>query len=455
MRSVVLYRSVIAQEGEDQDVTSRLTSSKMDNATDETNTNGTADVSDSPEADQDTPESSGLPEPTLPPKPFEPVFTVKVTDAAKDGEVVKYSLKTAKIKSESEEYKVVRQYEDFEWLEHCLITQNDIGGIIVPPLPPKPSTTAQSAEARSKKQLGNKKRHGSDDEEGNDIKLVVGDEFEKDCRSLEKYLQLVVTHPILGQDESITKFLTVREAPTRAKLKKSIFSNLSKSLGEARKGGHKMVPKNMPDVNEFFQKERDTVNEVSLQMKEAKENYMKIVYGEQRVAVGLSHLSTALHLGGQLQEGADVVVNKLFTQFSEGLEDAKQGLEVMAVNDENTLGFSLDLYSRYLEAEKEMLYRRTCKMMEFEAATKAVEKAKPQKRQMAEAARDKAEKEFEDISKAAEKELKNFHHQRVLTFQDSLVRHADAKIKAARDTYALLTKCVTALKTLDTNFKPL
>ncbi|XP_066284241.1 sorting nexin-5-like isoform X2 [Branchiostoma lanceolatum] len=448
MRSVVLYRSVIAQEGEDQDVTSRLTSSKMDNATDETNTNGTADVSDSPEADQDTPESSGLPEPTLPPKPFEPVFTVKVTDAAKDGEVVKYSLKTAKIKSESEEYKVVRQYEDFEWLEHCLITQNDIGGIIVPPLPPKPSTTAQSAEARSKKQLGNKKRHGSDDEEGNDIKLVVGDEFEKDCRSLEKYLQLVVTHPILGQDESITKFLTVREAPTRAKLKKSIFSNLSKSLGEARKGGHK-------DVNEFFQKERDTVNEVSLQMKEAKENYMKIVYGEQRVAVGLSHLSTALHLGGQLQEGADVVVNKLFTQFSEGLEDAKQGLEVMAVNDENTLGFSLDLYSRYLEAEKEMLYRRTCKMMEFEAATKAVEKAKPQKRQMAEAARDKAEKEFEDISKAAEKELKNFHHQRVLTFQDSLVRHADAKIKAARDTYALLTKCVTALKTLDTNFKPL
>ncbi|XP_078596747.1 sorting nexin-5-like isoform X2 [Branchiostoma floridae x Branchiostoma japonicum] len=448
MRSAVLYPSVIAQEGEDQDVPSRLTSTKMDNATEETNTNGTADVSDSPEADQDTPESSGLPEPTLPPKPFEPVFTVKVTDAAKDGEVVKYTLKTTKIKSDSEEYKVVRLYEDFEWLEHCLITQNDIAGIIVPPLPPKPSTTAQSAEARSKKQLGNKKRHGSDDDEGNDIKLVVGDEFEKDCRSLEKYLYLVVTHPILGQDESITKFLTVREAPTRAKLKKSIFSNLSKAVGEARKGGHK-------DVNEFFQKERDTVNEVSVQMKEAKENFMKIVYGEQRVAVGLSHLSTALHLGGQLQEGADVVVNKLFTQFSEGLEDAKQGLEVMAVNDENTLGFSLDLYSRYLEAEKEMLYRRTCKMMEFEAASKAVEKAKPQKREMVVAARDKAEKEFEDISKAAEKELKNFHHQRVLTFQDSLVRHADAKIKAARDTYALLTKCVTALKTLDTSFKPL
>ncbi|XP_019617635.1 PREDICTED: sorting nexin-32-like [Branchiostoma belcheri] len=184
--------------------------SKMDNATEETNTNGTADVSDSPEADQNTPEPSGPAEPTEPPKPFQPTFTVKVTDAAKDGDVVKYSLKTAK-KSGGEEYKVVRQYEDFEWLEHCLVTQNDIGGIIVPPLPPKPSTTAQSAEARSKKQLGNKKRHGSDDDEGNDIKLVVGDEFEKDCRSLEKYLQLVVTHPTLGQDEAITKFLTVRE----------------------------------------------------------------------------------------------------------------------------------------------------------------------------------------------------------------------------------------------------
>ncbi len=31
----------------------------------------------------------------------------------------------------SREFKVERQYEDFEWLQHCLVTKNDVGGLIV------------------------------------------------------------------------------------------------------------------------------------------------------------------------------------------------------------------------------------------------------------------------------------------------------------------------------------
>jgi len=44
----------------------------------------------------------------------------------------------------------------------------------MPPLPPKPVVEAKEAEQKSKKHLGSA------------AKTLIGDEFHKDCRSLEK-----------------------------------------------------------------------------------------------------------------------------------------------------------------------------------------------------------------------------------------------------------------------------
>ena len=33
--------------------------------------------------------------------------------------------------TDGQEFSVIRQYEDFEWLHHCIITRSDIHGIIV------------------------------------------------------------------------------------------------------------------------------------------------------------------------------------------------------------------------------------------------------------------------------------------------------------------------------------
>ena len=35
------------------------------------------------------------------------------------------------LESTGKEYKVIRKFEDFEWLHHCLMTQNDTTGIVV------------------------------------------------------------------------------------------------------------------------------------------------------------------------------------------------------------------------------------------------------------------------------------------------------------------------------------
>ena len=46
---------------------------------------------------------------------------------------------------------------------------------------------------------------------GNKTKSMLGDEFTKECRSLEKYLQLLLVHPVLCDDANLKKFLIDEE----------------------------------------------------------------------------------------------------------------------------------------------------------------------------------------------------------------------------------------------------
>ena len=71
-----------------------------------------------------------------------------------------------------------------------------------------------------------------------------------------------------------TVFVSCVQPPVRAKLKKSLLTNLSKAVGEVRKGGHQ-------DVDEYFQKERATVNDLVKLMKEASDNFNNLLNHEE------------------------------------------------------------------------------------------------------------------------------------------------------------------------------
>ena len=62
--------------------------------------------------------------------PFQPAYTLSVFDPVKNGDVVLYTIKTTKL-SDDAMFTVTRQYEDFEYLHHCLQMQNPQDGIIV------------------------------------------------------------------------------------------------------------------------------------------------------------------------------------------------------------------------------------------------------------------------------------------------------------------------------------
>jgi len=62
--------------------------------------------------------------------PFQPAYSVSVSDPVKNGDILQYTVKTTQL-SDDIEFTVTRQFEDFEYLHHCLHMQNPQDGIIV------------------------------------------------------------------------------------------------------------------------------------------------------------------------------------------------------------------------------------------------------------------------------------------------------------------------------------
>ncbi|GAB6029172.1 hypothetical protein CHUAL_004947 [Chamberlinius hualienensis] len=255
---------------------------------------------------------------------------------------------------------IQRQYEDFEWLEHCLTASTNINGIIVPPLPPRPAVTTQMLEAKTKKQFGSCSRE------------LRGDGFYKDSRVMELYLHFLLSHSTFGTDVALKDFLTKTEAPPRTKIKQGILSMITSRM-ESWKSSHR-------DSEEFFQKEKEWVDDYGKSIISFSENLNKVICSQQKICNSLGQLSTALNVSVCPNDGfTGAVLSKLVTRFSGGLNDLKQSIEVQIHNEELTLVTTFEFYARYIQAEKEMLSRRTVLAIEYENCNKAMEKVKNDK----------------------------------------------------------------------------
>lgn len=371
-------------------------------------------------------DSSSTSSPKSENSPHQSKFKVQVVNAVKDGDTLSFTVESTKVGDGTTKV-LERIFEDFEWLHHCLITQNNVNGLIIPPLPLKAEIDPKSAENKSRRQLGN------------GTNVLVADEFHKECRNLEKYLQLVLAHEVFGTDHSLIKFLSESEPPIRAKIRKGLIYKLSSAVDEARKGNHK-------DIDDYFQKMRDWVNNYTTLMRDTSNNYNKMVNAQYRVAGCYCHLSTALTQTGLYKDEESMKVNRILANLSLSLDDAKHELETLSSNDEKTLGFHLDLYARYMESVREMLFRRTCLLVDYEDANRMLEKAKPHKRQLAEETRDNAWKLYDDSSEVARKELKAFIKERLLSSREGFTTFAESQIRTAQDTYSLLANHLRVIK---------
>ncbi|XP_067230218.1 sorting nexin-6 [Chanodichthys erythropterus] len=354
--------------------------------------------------------------------------SIRITDLTQDGDVLTFAITSQKLNG-SAGVCVFRTYEDFDWLQQSLFSQENVPGlqgIIFPPLPPKALPTQVNMQTKAFKQLGF---------------LALGQGWQSYCKALEFYLQQVATHPTLCKCKALESFLINTESPGKQRGRKGIFNRLSQAVEEMRKESHK-------DVDNFFQNERNRNTSIAALSKVATEKLLDVVMTEQKLALACGHFSTSLHLCVNQDDADAVAFSKVCLKLSDIIEAVKQNYEKVASNNLTTLGLGLDLESRYQEAEKEMLFRRTCKLVELETVKKSTEKAKANKREVMEAFQKAVEKEFNLISSVAKQEIEHFHSSRVNVLKNLLIDWCEQQLNTAKECAELYSQYLEACRNM-------
>uniref|UniRef100_A0A8C2KGD6 Si:dkey-28n18.9 n=1 Tax=Cyprinus carpio TaxID=7962 RepID=A0A8C2KGD6_CYPCA len=329
--------------------------------------------------------------------------SIRITDVTQDGDVLTFAIASQKLNS-SAGVCVFRIYEDFDWLQQSLFSQENLPGlqgIIFPPLPSKALPSQSNTQTKALKQLGF---------------LALGQDWQSYCKALEFYLQQVAAHPTLCKCKALDSFLINSESPGKQRGRKGIFNRLSQAVEEMRKESHKKL--------------------------------LDVVMTEQKLALACGHFATSLHLCVNQDDAAAVAFSKVCLKLSDVIEAVNQNFEKVASNDLSTLGLGLDLESRYQEAEKEMLFRRTCKLIELETVKKGTEKAKASKREVMEAFQKAAEKEFNLISSVAKQEIERFHSSRVNVLKNFLIGWCELQLNTAKEFAELYSQHLEACRNM-------
>ncbi|CAL8351572.1 unnamed protein product [Gadus morhua 'NCC'] len=336
--------------------------------------------------------------------------TIRVTEAAQDGELLTFIIVSQKL-SGTGEYHVDRTYEDFDWLQQHLFSLEDVPGIQGIIFPPLPARAQQNAPVKLVRQLG---------------LLATGETWTPYCRALGAYLQQVAGHSLLSRTQHLETFLTSPEPPGRQKVKKGLFNRLSQAVEGIRKDGH------TKDVDDFFRTEREHNLSLTGLSRAAAERFLEVVQTEQKIAVACGHFAASLQLCVEAgDDPGQETFSKMCVKISEIMESMKKNVQKVAENDVTTLGLGLDLECRYQEAEKEMLFRRTCKLVELETASRNAERAKPLKKAAMDEIKKAAEKDFEQVSVVAKQEVARVQRARVAVLRQALVRWCELQILTA------------------------
>ncbi|XP_053724594.1 sorting nexin-6 [Synchiropus splendidus] len=335
--------------------------------------------------------------------------SIAITEVSKDGDNLVFIIVSQKL-SGTGTYMVDRTYDDFEWLQQHLFSQEEVPGLQGVIFPPLPAKAQVNPSAKVMKQLG---------------VLALGD-WRPYAVALQRFLRQVAAHKILNKNTAFETFLTSTDQPGQQRSKKNLFNRLSQAMEEMRKEGHK-------DVDDFFQSKRDHNHLLTSYTKNSAERFLDMVQTEQKIALAFAHFAASLHL---CVEPGDDPEKKAFSQIcvklSAVFDSMKENMSSVADNSVFTLGLGLDLESRYQEAEKEMLFRRTCKLVELETARRNAEKAKPVKKPVMEVVKKAAEEEFNQVSQVAKKEIARFEEARLLMLQQAMVQWCEKQLETAR-----------------------
>ncbi|KAF8570285.1 hypothetical protein P879_04479 [Paragonimus westermani] len=323
-------------------------------------------------------------------------------------------------------------HEEFVWLHNYLIEHDQYAGYIVPPVPPKPDFDA----SRAKLQRLGESEGSMPKEDLQKMKTELEAEylatFKKTVAMHEVFLQRLAAHPALRHDHNFRVFLEYEdELSVRTKTRKEKAADFFKSVSKTADEALRLT--NQRDEDQFFREEKCLLTSYHAAVKDATAaadlaNLQRKTMAENLLRVNLV-LDNLVPKERLCTSEADLV--SVLSSFFQGY----QKIQVRLASDED-LKFSdtLRYYASDAGAAKDLLYRRSRALADYEAANRALDKARAKMKdiQAAEDAQFAANDRFKTISESARLELEDFKVRRIKYFQKNLVDFAELQVKHAK-----------------------
>lgn len=376
----------------------------------------------------------------------EDTLLVEISDALSEKDKVKFTVHTRTTlpgfaKSDNN---VVRQHEEFVWLHDRFEENEEYGGYIIPPCPPRPDFDA----SREKLQRLGEGEGNMTKEEFKKMKSELEAEylatFKKTVAMHEVFLRRLANHPVFRLDPHLKVFLEYdQDLCAKPRKKTAIFGGLVKSIGKTT--DEIIFGVTVRDVNDFFENELQFLTEYHGHLREASLRTERMTQRHKEIGECHQKISNALMQLSTTEKGS---METFCAKISEIFEKIKN-LEVRVASDQDLkLGDTLRYYQRDSEAAKALLIRRLRCLAAYEATNRNLEKVRAKNKDIhaAEAAQAEACEKFEAMSACGKEELVGFRNRRVQAFKKSFVELADLEIKHAKSQYEYLRQSLLALK---------
>lgn len=356
---------------------------------------------------------------------------IDISDALSEKDKVKFTVhtKTTLKTFKENEFSVTRQHEEFIWLHDRYVENEDYGGLIIPPPPPRPDFDA----SREKLQRLGEGESTMTKEEFNKMKQELEAEylamFKKTVNMHEVFLQRLGTHPVLRNDSNFRVFLEYpQDLMVRGKNAKEKFGGLVKSL---TKNADELRLSNQKDTDEFFEHQKEFLSVYNTRITDATMKSDRTTYKHKNVADAYIKVSSGLTNIATMDSDS---LAKFLNKCAEFFEKARKTESRVSSDTDLKLSDTLRYYMRDSKAALDLLYRRSKRLADFENENKNLDKARAKNKDVAQAeqAQQTAKTKFEDISKVAKSELEDFKVRRVNMFKKSLNELTELQIKHAK-----------------------
>ncbi|CAL8110712.1 unnamed protein product [Orchesella dallaii] len=376
----------------------------------------------------------------------ENTLSVEISDSLSEREKVKFTVitKTTLPGFEKPEFKVVRQHEEFVWLQDRFEENEEYAGYIIPPAPPRPDFDS----SREKLQKLGEGEGNMTKEEFSKMKQELEAEylatFKRTVAMHETFLGRFACHPVFRNDHNFRVFLSYdEELSVRGKNKKEFFGSLIKSFGQST--DEVLLSATQKDVDEFFDTQRNFLIDYHSHLKDGTGKSDKMTNIHKNVADSYRKISSELL---QLATIDSNELEKFLTKVAEALEKARKVEYRVASDEELKLSDTLRYYMKDTSAAKNLLYRRRRCLANYETANKNLDKARAKNREVgaAEQAQQEACDKFEAMSAKAKEELVDFKKRRVEAFKKNLIDLTELEIKHSKAQIQVLSSAIQSLK---------